>query len=85
MAKKKRTVVTIETRQRTFVRRRGPAAAARCPLCGAAAPLLTIDEVAALTRTTASDIYRRIETGEFHFRETQEGALLICAVSILTS
>ena len=85
MSKRTRTVVTIETRQRTLVRCRSQAATVCCPRCDDDTPLLTIEEAAMITKSTARDIYRRVEAGELHFSETEEGALLICAASLQMS
>ena len=83
MAKKTRTEITVERRQRTVVRmRRGPRAA-WCEGCAGLVPMLTPDEAAALAGTTAREIFRRVEAGELHFLETADGALLICGGRLL--
>ena len=40
--------------------------------------MVTPDEAAALTETSARAIFRRVESGELHFVETDKGALLVC-------
>jgi hypothetical protein len=72
----KRTIVTIETWQKTVVRRRFRGAS--CPRCGAESSLLMPDEAVALPRTTAGEIFRRVEVGKLHYMETDAGALLVC-------
>jgi len=78
MASKKRTTVTIQTRQRTVVRRRGGQKVAWCEQCRAEVLMLTPEEAATLARTTARAIFHRVEAGELHFLETEDGALLVC-------
>ena len=45
--------------------------------------MLTPDEAAALARTTAREIYRRVEAGELHSAETADGRLLVCMSRLL--
>jgi hypothetical protein len=44
--------------------------------------MITPDEAAALTQTTAREIYRRVEAGGSHSIETDDGALRICVNSL---
>jgi hypothetical protein len=44
--------------------------------------MLTPDEAATLAQITARDIYRRIEAGELHSIETDDGALRVCVSSL---
>lgn len=44
--------------------------------------MLTPDEVAAVAQSTARDIYRRVEAGELHSIETDDGALRVCVNSL---
>jgi len=44
--------------------------------------MLTPDEAAALAQRTTRDIYSRVETGEFHSIETDDGALRVCVMSL---
>ena len=81
---KKRTKITIETHRVQIIRRRKQAVQAWCPECSATVPMLTPEEAAALVNVTSRTIYRRVETGELHFTETPEGALLICLNSLTT-
>ena len=82
MANKKRTVVTIETRQRTVVRRARRHATAWCESCRAEVLMLTPDEAAALSQTTTRTVFRRVEAGGLHFNEGADGTLLVCANSL---
>jgi hypothetical protein len=44
--------------------------------------MLTPDEAAALAQTTAREVYRRVEAGEVHSIETEDGALRVCVNSL---
>ena len=74
----RRTVVRFETRKRAVVWAQGGGVLAWCARCGAEVLMVTPDEAAALTETSARAIFRRVESGELHFVETDKGALLIC-------
>jgi len=80
--KKKTTIVTIEARERMTIRRGARQVIAWCAQCWADVPMVTPNEAAKLARTDARQIFRGVESGEFHFIETGEGALLICATSL---
>jgi len=80
--KKKTTIVTVEARERTTIRRGARQMIAWCDQCGAEVSMVTPNEAAALAGTEARAIFRALESGEVHFIETGEGALLICAQSL---
>jgi hypothetical protein len=40
--------------------------------------MFTPDEAAVFAHTTARDIFRRIESGDLHFTESDGGGLLVC-------
>jgi predicted site-specific integrase-resolvase len=44
--------------------------------------MVTPDEAAQLCQVSTRTIYRRIETGRFHFTETENGFSLICLQSL---
>ncbi len=82
---KRRMEINIKTERLVIVSHRPSARMiAWCDPCARTARMLTVDEAAALLRTTARDIYRRVEAAELHFRETPEGALLICLNSLFS-
>jgi len=81
--KKKTTIVTIEARERMTIWRGARQVTAWCDQCRADVPLVTPNEAAGLAGTDARAIFRRVESGEVHFIETGEGALLICAKSLV--
>ena len=78
MTNRKRTIVTIETRQRTVVRRSKGQTVAWCERCGSEMLMLKPEDVAAFVRLTAGDFFSRVEAGEIHFLQTDSGALLVC-------
>jgi len=80
----KRTVIEVEIFQRTTVHIRRKSKIAWCDRCAAEAVMLAPDEAAALLQTTAREIFRLTEAGEFHFLETESGALLVCRNSCQT-
>jgi protein-arginine kinase activator protein McsA len=76
--RRQKTVITVETFQRTTVRSRRKAKFAWCEQCAAETAMLAPDEAAAFLQTTARQIFRLTEAGEVHFLETESGALLVC-------
>src|SRR5438034_6112456 len=76
----KRMKVTIQTERLLTISHRSTSMA-WCPTCGVQTRLLTVDQTAALTRTSALAVYRRADAREVHFIET-DGALLICVNSL---
>ena len=79
-----KTVITIETFQRTTVHIRREARIAWCDRCAADTVMLASDEAAAHLQTTAREIFRLTEAGQIHFLETESGALLVCRNSCQT-
>ena len=76
--RRQKTVITVETFQRTTVRSRRKPRIAWCEQCAAETAMLSTDEAAAHLQTTAREIFRLTEAGEIHFLETESGALLVC-------
>jgi hypothetical protein len=79
---KQKTVITAATFQRTTMRPGPNAIVAWCDQCAAEVLMLSPTHAAALAHTTTRDIYRRVESGAIHFSETEDGVLLVCAVSL---
>ena len=73
-----KTVITVETFQRTVVRWRRKEKIARCEQCVAETVMLAPNEAAAFLQTTVREIFRLTEAGEIHYLETESGALLVC-------
>ena len=53
-----------------------------CDLCQAEVRWLIPEEAMLLAKTSLREIFRLVETGEFHFVESVEGFLLVCAESL---
>lgn len=82
MNRKRRTEITIERHQVTVVRGRQRPVRLWCPGCGSEAPMVRAEEAAALAGVSARTIYRWVEAGQIHYRETAEGEVLICLASL---
>lgn len=78
MSNGKKTVITIESWQRTSIGPRQPSVVAWCSECSAETTMFSPEEFARIHGTVPRMVYRRIEGGSLHFIETQTGALLIC-------
>ena len=78
---KKSIKVTFETERLLLITGR-KYADLRCHICGDEALMLTVEEAAALARTTARSIYGCVEEGLLHFQETEGVMLLVCSSSV---
>jgi hypothetical protein len=76
--RKEKTVITVETFQRTVVRLRRKVKIAWCEQCAAETVILEPNEAAAYLQITAREIFRLTEAGEIHYLETETGALFVC-------
>jgi hypothetical protein len=79
---KRRIEITIDRRRLLILKRRVSSVSERCEHCGDQAAMLTPDEAAMLAMVSSRVIYRMVESGEIHYRETADGGLLICANSV---
>jgi hypothetical protein len=82
MSGKRRTIITIESHQLTVIRSRRPIEM-WCKRCGKEVPMVTPKAAAAVAGVSPRAIYRCVESGELHFIDTSDGALLICSGSFL--
>jgi hypothetical protein len=85
VAARKRTIVRVETRSLSVIRPAQRAIDLWCDECSAVVPMVTPEQAAQVSCTTPREIYRRIENGELHFAETQQGELLICCRFLLST
>lgn len=76
--RREKTIITIESYRRTIIHLRRGGKVAWCDLCAAETTIISPNEAAALLQTTVRQIFRKVETGEIHFRETKTGEMLIC-------
>jgi hypothetical protein len=75
---KKRTQVTIRTRQRVLV----PAVRVRCQQCGAEVPIISAENAAELMAASEADVHQLLTRGELHAVDESPGITLICANSV---
>ena len=80
--KKKTTIVTIESRERTTIHRLTCRLVSWCEQCGAEVLMITPDEAATLCSTNTRAIFRDVEAGRIHSFEGEGGALLVCSKSL---
>ncbi|HMH43179.1 MAG TPA: hypothetical protein VK557_06830 [Pyrinomonadaceae bacterium] len=80
--KQKTTIVTIESRERTTIRRGPRSLVAWCEQCCADVLMVTPNEAAVITQTDARAIFRGVEAGNFHFIERAGGAVMVCSKSL---
>lgn len=73
----KKTVITIETFQRTTIRSRKTAKTARCERCAAEAP-----SEAAAHQQIVRDVLQLAEAGEIDSLETEEAGCPVCRDSL---
>jgi phosphosulfolactate phosphohydrolase-like enzyme len=82
MKSKTTKVIMVETWRKTIIRQPAPPIFARCEQCGIETEMFSPEEFARRQKTTARLVYRRIESGDCHFVETEDGALLVCGWSM---
>lgn len=82
MTGKKRTEVTIATREVVVIRRTGSVIRSWCAECAAEVRMVTAERAAALSGLSTRAIYRHIESTQIHFIETADGRLWICTHSL---
>ena len=78
--KRRRMLITVEEERVIEIRAPGRPNV-RCD-CGADGLMLTPEAAAASTKLTSRAIYRLVEDGSLHFKETPSGLLLVCIASL---
>jgi hypothetical protein len=73
--------ITVERERIVEIRAAGRSGIG-CEHCGAEGRMLTPEETAATCGLSSREVYRRVEDGSIHFRETSTGLLLICIASL---
>ena len=83
MAKRRRTEVTIQTRETIVLHAADPSARAWCGQCRAERVFLLPEHAARLTGVSVRTIFKAIEDERVHYLETRDGLTRICSESIL--
>ena len=79
---RRKTAVIVQTHQVTTVHLTRQPMRAWCGTCRAEVVMLTPEEATTLAQISARNIYRRVEVGELHSIETEDGALRVCVNSL---
>jgi hypothetical protein len=80
--KKKTTIITFESHERTTIHRASPSLRMWCDQCSAEVLMAPLNEAAIIAGTDAPAIFRGVESGQIHYIETAHGTLLICKQSV---
>ena len=80
---RKQIVITAE-RSETYIIRQEQGASVRawCADCAGEIECLTVEQVVTLTGLSARKVFRLVEAEGIHFRETDDGRLLVCPNSV---
>lgn len=78
----KTTEITVEKSEVLVIHKTRRTVFADCQDCGTSVKWITPEEAAALAQKGPRHIYRWIEMGKIHFRETPEGLVLVCRNSL---
>jgi hypothetical protein len=82
VGKRRRTEITVETREVLVVRKLKNPTLAWCSACAAEARMVSPDRAATIACTNPRTIYRWVEAGKVHSTETVDRATLICLNSL---
>jgi hypothetical protein len=77
----RRLTITVEKERIVEIIATGRAET-ECQHCGADGRMLTPEAAAAASAFSSREVYRRVEEGSVHFRETPSGLLLVCIASL---
>lgn len=82
---KRKKTITIETLQRTVIRRDfQQTKKVWCEFCETEVEMISPDLAAKIGGVKMREVFRRIEKGELHFIENETDSLLICVNSLKT-
>ena len=82
MAKRRRTEITIQTREVVVVRQATSSKRQWCSACRAERSFVLPEQAARIADVSVRTIFRRVEEGRVHFHEGNEGQIRICTDSI---
>ena len=79
---KRRIEIIVEQHRFLSVSARRISAVGWCVPCGQKVQMVTAEDAARIASVTLRTVYQRIEAGQLHFVEAQDGLLLICQNSL---
>ena len=82
LAKRRRTEITIQTREMVVLHHPDPSSRAWCPACRATRNFVLPEEAARIAGVGVRAIFNRIEDNRVHFLESREGLVRVCSESI---
>ena len=85
LPKRRRTEITIQTRETVVLHHADPSTRAWCPVCRTTRNFVLPEEAARLAGVSVRTIFHRIEEDRVHYFETREGLVRVCAESISKS
>ena len=84
MIKRRKTEITVESRELFVIASAVASNEAWCRECAEPARLFSPEQAAVYMGVSTRSIYRMVEAGEFHYTETVDAGLLICLNSSVT-
>ena len=86
MKKTRRTEKTVEIHEIYAIRTASGSLPALCAECSTGdAIMLAADHAALLSHVPTRMIYRLVETGSIHYRETPNGSLVVCVRTLVAA
>ena len=82
MGSKRRTEITLKARQTLVIRSRPERRAVWCAECARPSQMLTPEEASEASGLGQRELFRRVEAGRIHYRETGGGRPLVCLASL---
>ena len=82
MKKKRRIEIITLTEQSLWLKGAALPVVAWCVGCAAEGMMVTPEVAAASAAVSTRAVYRWVEAGRVHFRETPEGSILVCLASL---
>lgn len=79
---KKRITTTTVTHEVIVIKKATQAVSFSCAKCGDETRMVTPEQAMAIAGVNSRTIYRWVEDGHIHHRETPEGLVLICLNSL---
>ena len=78
----KRTVLNFETREFLLIHKVNDEIRSLCNDCNAETDWLTTEQSVVVTGLSARELFRRVENGALHHKESPQGFLFICSQSL---